>query len=50
MAESKLELSGMFGKSPALYMQTLAFLNIKQQQLEKNLKNSCANVLKNIPT
>ena len=50
MTESKLEFSGMFGKPPALYIQTLAFLNIKKQQLEKNLKNSCEKVLKNIPT
>ena len=50
MTESKLEFSGMFGKPPALYKQTLAFLNIKRQQLEKNLKNSCEKFLKNIPT
>ena len=50
MTESKLEFSGMFGKPPALYIQTLAFLNIKRQQLEKNLKNSCEKFLKNIPT
>ena len=47
MTESKLEFSGMFGKPPALYIQT--FLNIKKQQLEKNLKNSFEKVLKNIP-
>ena len=47
MTESKLEFSGMFGKPPALYIQTLAFLNIKKQQLKKI---SCEKVLKNIPT
>ena len=51
MAELKLELSGMSGKPPALYIQFLAFLNIKKQQLEKNLKNSRENkVFKNITT
>ena len=47
----KLELSGMFGKPPAFYSQTLAFFNIKKLQLEKNLKNSCEKkVFKNITT
>ena len=50
MTELKFEFSGMFGKPPALYIQTLAFLNIKKQQLEKNLKNSGEKVLKNITT
>ena len=50
MTESKLEFPGMFGEPPALYIQTLAFLNIKKQQVENNLKNSCEKVLKNIPT
>ena len=49
MTESKLEFSGVFGEPPALYRQTLAFLNIKKQQLEKNLKNSCEKVLKTFP-
>ena len=50
MTELKFEFSGMFGKPPALYIQTLAFLNIKKLQLEKNLKNSGEKVLKNITT
>ena len=41
----------MFGKPPTFYLQTLAFLNIKKQQLGKNLKNSCEKkVFKNITT
>ena len=51
ITELKLEFSGMFGKPPALYIQTLAFLNKKKRQLEKNLKNGCEKkVFKNIIT
>ena len=35
MTELKLEFSDMFGKPPALYIQTLAFLDIKNSNCKR---------------
>ena len=35
ITELKLEFSGMFGKPPALYIQTLAFLNKKKAAIRE---------------
>ena len=50
MAESKLKFPGMYWKASSFIHTNFSFSNIKKQQLDKNLENSCEKVLKNIPT